>query len=504
MSIPPQGPHASSPEHGGGPHAVPPEQAHPEAHAANQVNPEQAGGPGRHAYSPPAGGTAPTTDAPHIGGPGESPSRAGQWYSSDDAASAQPPAHSAPQPPTQPVQPPRPESPVQPVAPAASGAHNNAHGMQWGSPNAPAGTVPHRQSVKDTQVPPSAAHTTAREQGMYQVHDASQGGTVGTAGAASYPNASGPTPYGEGYGQGAPGRYPGQPSQQAQPTQPYHGQPAQVAQSAQPYPTQPVQGAPGTNTGYASYPQSASGAYPVHGAQAAQPYQGQMAPAGGYAPPGGGYGGGQGSFPPASAQGEPVKKKGKGKMIALILLAVLVLCAAGFAVWKYLLHDSDKASEVTRAQFQSGIVESLDGVFDEQGEVTGDQMAACITSRTFSAVSDETKALVAKSKEIPESSPDYKVFLDATSECHTELFVGAEGLTFDTYLLGISKILQEASPDLPADLIDEVARCVADESWDEVSDQTKARISQGIDVTEENPDYQFLSSTASQCVRDHQ
>lgn len=491
MSIPPQGPHTSRPEISG-------HQVHPAARGTNQASHEQSGGPGRQAYSPS------TTNTPHIGGQGPSPSRTGQGYLSDAAAwthpSVQPATASEPLAPVTPAQ----ETPsAASAAPAASGANSNAQGRQWRSPDARAGIVRHRRSVKDTQVPPNPAHTTAWEQRMYQVQDASQGATVGTTSTAGYPHASGPPPYGEGYGQGASGRYLSQPSQQAQPTQPYRALPTQVAQSPQPHQPHRVQGSPVSHAGYATYPQSVSGANRVHGTQAAQSYQGQMTP-GEFGPPSGGYGGGQGSFPLSSAQGEPPKKKGKGKTLALSALAVIVVCAAGLAVWKFLLTDSDNASEVTRAQFQSGIIESLDGVFGEQGEVTGDQMAACITSRTFSTVSDATKALVAKSKEIPESSSDYEVFLDAATECQRELFVGAKGLTFDTYLMGISKILQEASQDLPADLIDEVARCVADESWDQVSDQTKARISQGIDVTEENPDYQFLSSTANQCVRDHQ
>jgi len=142
----------------------------------------------------------------------------------------------------------------------------------------------------------------------------------------------------------------------------------------QPYPQEPQPGQPGYQPGYPppsapggagypppgpnAYPQPGGGTYPQPGGGSYPPPGGGTYPqpgGGSYPPPNQGFGGptanqGFGGPPPAGegfGSAPPPKKRSVGKIIALVVVAVLVLCAGGIGTFFYV--NRDKVKDVVEA-----------------------------------------------------------------------------------------------------------------------------------------------------------
>lgn len=213
---------------------------------------------------------------------------------------------------------------------------------------------------------------------------------------------------------------------------------------------------------------------------------------------------------PSPRPGQEPKKSKAGIIVAIIVAIVVIGGAIAGGIY---IFGKDKDKPISRAEYD----EAIKGIFLEAGGGTGvlndkqiDELIKCVGDKTYDKLSDEELKKVAAKE--PFSSPllqesgnvcieDLFGHLDTdpqtngdsedTNSSDTQAEVDTShpegGITKEQYQQGLYAIL-ESGADEGLWTVEEavpLSECIADESYEHVSEQVRESIAVGIDVDDE-------------------
>lgn len=165
-------------------------------------------------------------------------------------------------------------------------------------------------------------------------------------------------------------------------------------------------------------------------------------------------------------------------------------------------HDRLSGTEVSEEQYRTGAEVVLANILPHESmskHIT--HIASCGPAETFSAVTTESKALVASGKDIPPTSKDFDVVLDSVTRCAGQVINAENLLTRENYDVAVQGFLKEATLEIPDEAFEKIAPCICDRTWDHICDKTKMDLILSIGIDEDNPDFPLIGSATRQCSR---